>query len=289
MVGILDYAVVKGTQVRTVEDIASFCDAGTHQQMRKIGLSQIPTDNVRPISNMILEAYNMIHQKPDCVLIAHSLPFIGKTNERFLYDSKIPTFCLSGMPCAIMHKATEVACKLIQAHIYKTVLVIGADKAYSDSERVFFGTIMGDAVVAVLLGESNHGPLILANEISTTVIAPDGENSAEEDILRFRSSNASMMRQAIFRCLEKSGLSNIDYFVTHTSNRKFWDAFAIMLKFPREKFLDNNILNTGHMNSHDSFLHYFFFCEQGVICEGDIVMLINPGFGGTQGCTLIKT
>lgn len=288
MIGILDYALVKGDHVRTVEDIASFCNAETHHQMREIGLSQIPTDNARPLSDMISEAYSRIHQKPDCVLIAHSLPFICKTNEQLLHNIRIPVFRLSGMPCAIMHKATEIACKLIQANVYNTVLVIGADKAYSDTERVFFGTIMGDAVVAVLLGKSEHGSLILANEISTTVIAPDGENSLEEDILRFRSANASMMRQAIYRCMEKSGISNIDYFVTHTSNRKFWDALAIMMKYPRDRFLDNNILNTGHMNSHDSFLHYFYFRECGIIRDGEIVMLINPGFGGTQGCTLIK-
>lgn len=287
MIGILDYAIIRGRHVRTVEEIASFYDAETHKQMREIGLSQIPTDNLRPLSDMISEAYNMIHQKPDCVLIAHSLPFISKTNEHFLCDN-IPVFRLSGMPCAIMHKATEVACKLIQAGIYKTVLVIGADKAYSDTERVFFGTIMGDAVVAILLGESTHSSLILANEISTTVIAPDGENSSEEDILRFRKSNATLMRNAIFRCLEKGGIIGVDYFVTHTSNRKFWDVLATMIKYPREKFLDSNIRNTGHMNSHDSFLHYFYFFEQKVICKGDIVMLINPGFGGTQGCTLIK-
>lgn len=289
MVGVLEYTVIKGRHIRSVEEIASFCDKSTHEQMLEIGLSQVPTDNERQLLQMIEEACSHIHQRPDCIFVAHSLPFIRRNGEVLSCDKTIPVFYLSGLPCAIMHKAVEAACKLIDSHEYDTVLVIGADKAYSDTERVFFGTIMGDAVVAVLLGETVGKHTILSSEISTTVIAPDGENSSEVAVQQFRSVNAALMRAAIQRCMEKAGIAAVDYFVTHTSNRKFWDTMAVLMKFPRNKFCDDNIVHTGHMNSHDSFLHYFFFCEQGIIHKGEITMLINPGFGGTQGCTLIKT
>lgn len=289
MIGILEYSVVMGSQVRNVEEIASFYDTNRHKDMHKIGLSKVPTDNHRLLFDMIEDAYKNILQRPDCILIAHSLPFIRRTNGDFQHDERIPVFYLSGLPCAIMHKAVEIACKFIHANIYKKVLVIGADKAYSDAERVFFGTIMGDGVVAVLLGESAQEHLILSSEISTTIIASDGENSSEEDILHFRSMNALLMRGAIERCRKKAGITEIDHFVTHTSNRMFWDTMSILMRCSRKKFMDSNIQNTGHMNSHDSFLHYFYYYEQGKIKKGENVMLINPGFGGTQGCTLIKT
>ena len=289
MIGILEYNVLTGRQVRNIEEIASFYDVNRHKEMHKIGLLKVPTDNHRLLFDMIDVAYKNIRQRPDCILIAHSLPFIRKTDGDFHHDISIPVFYLSGLPCSIMHKAVEVACKLIHSKIYEKVLVIGADKAYSDTERVFFGTIMGDGVVAVLLGESAEEHHILSSEISTTIIASDGENSSEEEILRFRSMNASLMRGAIERCKKKAGIIEVDHFVTHTSNRTFWDTMAILMKCPREKFMDNNIHNTGHMNSHDSFLHYFYYYEQGTIKKGETVMLINPGFGGTQGCTLIKT
>lgn len=288
MIGVLDYSVVIGRRVRKIEEIVPFYDVNGLEKMHEIGLSKVPTDNQRPLFDMIDDAYSNIRQHPDCILIAHSLPFIRKTDGDFHHDKSIPVFYLSGLPCSIMHKAVEIACKLIRAQIFGKVLVIGADKAYSDAERVFFGTIMGDGVVAVLLGESAQRHQILSSEISTTIIAPDGENSSEEDILRFRSMNASMMRGAIERCKKKAGITEIDHFVTHTSNRTFWDTMAILIKCPREKIMDNNIKNTGHMNSHDSFLHYFYYYEQGKIKKGETVMLINPGFGGTQGCTLIR-
>ena len=289
MIGILEHAIVKANNVRSVAEIAVDCDEHTREKMYEIGLSYIPTDNHIMLSQMIDEACGYITQHPDCILIAHSLPFIGRNGASFQSIGSIPVFCLSGLPCAIMHKAVEVACKLIDAGDFEKILVIGADKAYSDQERIFFGAIMGDAVVAVLLGKTQGTNTILANEVSSTIIAPDGENSTPEEIQRFRSVNATMMRRAIQQCMKKANVSHVDHYVTHTSNRKFWDNMAVLMKLPRDSFMDNNIFNTGHMNSHDSFLHYFYFLEKGKIQKGETSMLINPGFGGSQGCTLILT
>ena len=290
MVGVSEYSIIIGRDHRTVEDIACFYDSDTHKQMREIGLSIIPTDNERMLSDMISEACSRIQQKPDIIFIAHSLPFIRRTgNDCILFNSKVPIYYLSGLPCVIMHRAIDIACKMIQSHFYDSILVIGADKAYSDRERVFFGTVMGDAVVALLLKSDTASHHILSSQISTTIIAPDGENSSDEDILKFRSMNANLMKNAIFDCMKKADLTDVDRFVTHTSNRKFWDTMSILMKCPRDKFLDDNIVQTGHMNSHDSFIHYFYYYEQKQICSGEISMLINPGFGGSQGCTLIKS
>ena len=151
MIGISNYAIIQGSHVRTVEQIASFCTKEAQERMRKIGLSRIPTDDKKFLSDMIASAYCQFREKPDCVLIAHSLPFIRKNGEEISLLNNTVTFYISGLPCAIMHKAVEAGCKLIEGSFYHSVMVIGADKAYSSQERVFFNTIMGDAVVAILL------------------------------------------------------------------------------------------------------------------------------------------
>lgn len=286
MIGFSDYAVVKGKDLRTVEQIASFCSEETRQKMHEIGLRQVQTDNKALLADMIAEAYHKTGRTPDCVFVAHSLPFIRR-NDGDIPGIDVPIFYLSGEPCAIMHKAVEMACMMIENNFYDSVMVIGTDKAYSDRERVFFDTIMGDAAAALLLEQGGVNK-ILASHVSTTIIAPDGENSSEEEIQKFRAVNVSLMRSAIHGCMEKAGVDKVDHFITHTSNRKFWDSLAALMKIPRELFLDCNICKTGHMNSHDSFIHYLDFCEQGVIAQGETVMLINPGFGGTQGCTIIR-
>ena len=288
MIGIEEYSFVLGRNIRTVEDIASSCDEQQQVKMRKIGLDKIPTDNDKHLSVMIKEAYSKLENTPDCIIIAHSLPFIRANNQIDEIDSKVPVYYVSGLPCAIMHRAVELAVKLIDANHYRKIVIIGADKAYCDEERTFFGTIMGDGVVAMLLSRDAKDNHILASYVSTTIIASKGENSEPDRVTEFRSKNSLMMRDAILKCMKLGDVDHVDYFITHTSNREFWDGISALLHYPRYKFLDDNIRNTGHLNSHDSFYHYFYWCEQKVVKPGQIVMLINPGFGGTQGCTLIQ-
>lgn len=289
MVVIKEFAWELGREVRSVEEIATGHSEEEVRHMRKIGLDRIPTDNQRMLQEMIRDVCGQITKKPDCILITHSLPFIRRDGQEMDTGWKdVPTFYLSGMPCAIMHKGVEIASLLVEKEVYHSVLVIGADKAYSDQERIFFGTIMGDGVVALLIAKGEGEHQILSGYVSSTILASSGENSSESDISAFRSVNLSLMRRAMENCLEKAGLEKTDYYVTHTSNREFWDALAILTKIPRETFLDANICNTGHLSSQDSFYHYFYWCGRNVILPGQTAMLINPGFGGTQGCTLIK-
>lgn len=289
MIGISEYGYVLGSSNRSVEQVAASRTAQEHVHMRSIGLSQIPTDNERMLSDMIAQVYRQIKKKPERILIAHSLPFIRADHGTAMpCGEEVPTYYLSGTPCAIMHKAVEAGCGMLHSGVCHSVLIIGADKAYCDEERLFFGTIMGDGVVAVLLEDDVQTDAILASNISTTVIASDGENSAPDAIARFRRSNAALVAQCIRNCIKKAGVDHVDHYVTHTSNRTFWDLVAPLCREPRGKFLDDNICNTGHMNSHDSFYHYLYWCEQGIIKPGETAMLVNPGFGGTQGCTLIR-
>lgn len=289
MAVIKEFAYELGREVRCVEEIASEYSNEEIQHMRQIGLDKIPTDNERMLQEMIQNACGQITQKPDCILIAHSLPFIRREGQDMeLCWSDVPVYYLSGMPCAMMHKAVEMASLFVEKALYHSVLVIGADKAYSDQERIFFGTIMGDGVAALLLEKGAGAHQVLSSYISTTIYASEGENSSDLEIAAFRSANASLMRRAMQKCLEKAPLKSVDYYVAHTSNREFWDSIAALAKIPRDKFLDFNIRNTGHMNSHDSFYHYIYCCENDIILPGQTAMLINPGFGGTQGCTLLR-
>lgn len=289
MVSIKEFACELGKKVRSVEEIAIDYSKEEIEHMHKIGLEKIPTDNECMLQEMIRNVCDKITQKPDCILIAHSLPFIRKDGQELaLCWRDVPVYYLSGMPCAIMHKAVEMAALFLTKKKYHSILVIGADKAYSDDERIFFGTIMGDGVIALLLEEGIGPHQILSSFVSSTILAFDGENSNEADIKAFRSKNALLMRRAMSECLNKAGLEKVDYYVTHTSNREFWDNMAVLARLPREIFLDSNIQNTGHLNSHDSFYHYFYWCDKGIILPGQTAMLINPGFGGTQGCTLLR-
>lgn len=252
-------------------------------------IKSAPVDNARMLSDMIIACGRKCKRKPDIIYIAHSLPFIKGFRGWELNDYfKVPILYLSGLPCAITHMAVKSAVAQIEKGRYDRILVFGADKAYSDCERNFFGTIMGDAVVGMMLerGEGLHE--VVACWLDTVLFASEGENSDQGSIQKYRETLPLLLRDAYRNCLNKGGLNAVDFIAPHTSGREIWDVFAGMVHIKRARILDDNIIRTGHFNSNDSFYHYFTHCEDETIGSGKTAMLINPGFGGTRGCTILR-
>ena len=283
MIGISEYSYELG--VRTSIDI--FEDK--RDDLANVGLCHVPIDNERLLSDMILTCCSRLKSRPDAIYIAHSAPFIRNGGDDSLSNAlNAPVFYLSGMPCAIMHEVVKAAVSQVSRGKYRRVWVVGADKAYSNRERCFFGTVMGDSTVALAIETDAGQHLILGSYVNTHVYAAYGENSKEEAISTYRAQTTLLLREAYQRCLRSAGVKSVDYIAPHTPNHRVWDAFAEATGIDRSAIFDQGLVDTGHMNSHDSYFHYLRACEQGHIRKGDRVMLINPGFGGTQGCTLIQ-
>lgn len=283
MTGIGEYSYELG--VRTSIDI--FKDK--RDDLVAAGLSHVPIDNGRLLSDMILKCCSQLKNQPDVVYIAHSIPIIRRGGDDSLSQAfNVPVFYLSGMPCAIMHETVKAAVNLVSQGKCRRIWVVGADKAYSDRERCFFGTVMGDSTVALAIEAASDQHLVLGSYVNTHVYAAYGENSKEEAISSYRTQTTLLLREAYKRCLYSAGVESVDYIAPHTPNHRVWDAFAEATGFDRSAIFDQGLADTGHMNSHDSYFHYLRACEQGLIKKGERVMLINPGFGGTQGCTLIQ-
>jgi 3-oxoacyl-[acyl-carrier-protein] synthase-3 len=147
---------------------------------------------------------------------------------------------------------------------------------------------MGDAVVGMMLEKCEGLHEVVACQLDTLLIAPEGENSEPQLIQKYRETLPLLLRDAYKRCLSKCGHKSVDYIAPHTPNRGMWDVFAKMANINRGSILDEDIVQTGHLNSNDSFYHYFTHCEKGIILPEQTAMLINPGFGGTRGCTILR-
>jgi 3-oxoacyl-[acyl-carrier-protein] synthase III len=232
------------------------------------------------------------------IVFAHSVPILAPMHTPFLETCVIdhpldlvPRVAIGGQPCAVLHFAVSVA----EAWLHnlpedKGVLLIGADKGYAATDRVFFGTAMGDAAVAGFLTRTSRQHFVLASVSDCEIVACYGEDSAPEQITRFRQLNPLYIRAAIEACIARGGirLQELAFIVPHTPYIMIWDAVAELMRFPRNRILTDYIGETGHFNSNDSFAHYIRACEEGRICEGDKVLLVNPGFGGTRGSTLLQ-
>lgn len=282
------YGYALGRYVRSVDSLVPPEAQSLTPSMEELGLRFVPTAGDEPLEALILRAFRAMNSSVDVLYVAHSTPIVRRSYSVELESRLgVPTFFLSGVPCAIMHSAIELACSELAMGTYKSVGIIGADRAYTDHERTFFGTAMGDSALAVTVTRGGTRHHIVASYNSTNVVAPHGENSGPDAIQRFRSTNVIAMRSAFRECLARSGFMELDYVIPHTANSSFWDVFAEATGIDRRRILDQAMPMTGHMNSHDSFYHYFKYCEDGVLMPGARVILANPGFGGSHGCTAI--
>lgn len=291
----------------SVEDLIAECgyDRALLERLHDGGLCRVPVAPDGPLSDLIasalgrlMEAIPDVAHRSGAVLVAHSVPIVAPADVPFLesvldsvgFDS-VPRILVSGQPCAILHMAVRLAAAWLEdLDRSDGVVIIGADRAYTALERIFFGSAMGDAAVAAFLIRDSPSHQVLSILNHTEVVAAHGELSQSEDIMRFRSSNPLLIRKIVNACLDAAGvnLDDIALLVPHTPYTLIWDTVAKLISFPRERILTDFIADTGHLNSNDSFIHYIRACAENRLKPGDLALLINPGFGGTRGCTLLR-
>lgn len=269
------------------------------------GLRRVPVSNDEPLSLLVNRAVSRLSTTiPDItrrtggVVFTHSVPLLAPSDIPFLklclegqgLDA-VPRIAVSGQPCSVLHMGVQITGYwLEQLPRDQGVILIGADKAYTAKDRVFFGSAMGDVAVAAFASRETKHNVVLASISHTDIIAYEGEKSPQQSIQRFRQLNPSYIRYAIETCLVKGNvrLEDIALIMPHTPYTMIWDVVAELLRFPRERILTDFIGETGHLNSNDSFAHYVRAANENRLKRGDLVILINPGFGGTRGCTLIR-
>jgi 3-oxoacyl-[acyl-carrier-protein] synthase-3 len=233
------------------------------------------------------------------VLLAHSSPLLCPGHVGLLAGlvagTGVPdaaSFAITGQPCAILHTAVRCGLDLLQDYPDResSILVVGVDRANHAAERLFFGSAMGDASVALLLGRRTERRRVVGSFQHTELHASEGEWSAPEQIQAFRERNPLLVRSAVEGCLAQAGhsLSDVQAIIPHTPYLSIWDVMAGLLRFPRERILTDYIGETGHLSSNDSFVHFCRAEQEGRVQPGDLVLLVNPGFGGSRGCTLIR-
>ncbi|MBK1710399.1 3-oxoacyl-[acyl-carrier-protein] synthase III C-terminal domain-containing protein [Marichromatium gracile] len=269
------------------------------------GLREVPVAIGKTTATLAAEAVaQLLADRPDLrvrvavVILAHSLPVPVPPDTDLLAPimlaigrESLPALAVTGQPCAILHGAVQMARTWLSGiHPGGGVLVIGADVPSQPDERLFFNSAMGDAAVAGLLTCDAVRHQIIASTSDTQVVAYSGALSFPDAVARFRKSNPAAIRSSIERCLNAAGIDigDVRLVVPHTPNRQLWSAVADIMRLPRERFYTDPIAQTGHMNSNDSFVHYLRAIEEARLASGDLALLVNPGFGGTRGCTIMR-
>lgn len=201
-----------------------------------------------------------------------------------------------GAACSGFVSGLALGAALIEARRADSVLVIGAEilSRYTDFDDRSTAGLFGDGAGAVVLAPSagaGIGPAVLGSDGSAApyIVAPRETGfirmDGHETFKRAVATLASNAAEAAFAAgLE---LEDVDLFVLHQANGRILSSVADALGVERTRVLDV-IAEVGNTSAASIPLALSAAREQGLVSEGDRILLGAVGAGFTWGATVVE-
>jgi 3-oxoacyl-[acyl-carrier-protein] synthase-3 len=159
-------------------------------------------------------------------------------------------------------------------------LILSGEKAFTREAQMFADTtIFGEGAAACLV--SAFGPrdrlLAYASSVRGEFDSATGENDA-----RLQREYRPALAEVMGRALDEAGLTldDIRVVLPHNVNLVTWQRMCVLLKFPRDRVVLDNIAVSGHVFCADLFANYQTACARGLLQPGDRYLAAAVGAGG---------
>jgi 3-oxoacyl-[acyl-carrier-protein] synthase-3 len=159
-------------------------------------------------------------------------------------------------------------------------LILTGEKAFTRDAQMFTDTtIFGEGAAACLVSASGARDRMLAyaSSVRGEFDSPTGENDA-----RLQREYRPCLAEVMHRALDEAGLTlgDIAVVLPHNVNLVTWQRMCVLLKFPRDRVVLDNIPASGHVFCADLFANYQTACERGLLEPGDRYLAAAVGAGG---------
>ena len=226
------------------------------------------------------------------VLYARTMPVTGPYPVNPLHEvcralglGHALAFTVTHQSCASGLLAIDMAGRLLAADASDgqdgpLALILSGEKAFTREAQVFADTtVFGEGASACLVSAFGTRDRMLA--YASNVRGDfDSDTGANDTRLQreYRPSLAEVMRQA----LDEAGLTldDIRVVLPHNVNLVTWQRMCVLLKFPRDRVVLDNIPTSGHVFCADVFANYQTACERGLLQPGDRYLAAAVGAGG---------
>ncbi len=229
------------------------------------------------------------------VLYARTMPVVGPYPVNPLHEvcralglGHALAFTVTHQSCASGLLAIDMAGRLLAADTADwpdgqagpLALVLAGEKAFTREAQMFADTtIFGEGSAACLVSAFGARDRVLAyaSNVRGEFDSDTGANDARLQ-REYRPSLAEVMRQA----LDEAGLTldDIRVVLPHNVNLVTWQRMCLLLKFPRDRVVLDNIPASGHVFCADVFANYKTACERGLLQPGDRYLAAAVGAGG---------
>jgi len=229
------------------------------------------------------------------VLHARTMPVIGPYPVNPLHEvcqaiglGHAVAFTVTHQSCASGLLAIDMAGRLLATDMADgqdgqpppLALVLSGEKAFTREAELFADTtIFGEGAAACLVSPFGARDRLLAyaSNVRGDFDSATGANDARLQ-REYRPSLAEVMRRA----LDEAGLTfdDIRVVLPHNVNLVTWQRMCVLLKFPLDRVVLDNIPASGHVFCVDMFANYQTACDRGLLRPGDRYLAAAVGAGG---------
>lgn len=268
------------------------------------GLREVGRDPDASLSDLLLKAAAGLgalrgqEHRVRYVLYARTMPVIGPYPVNPLHEvcralglGHALAFTVTHQSCASGLLAIDVAGRLLAGDVAceqggqgsrdgPLALILSGEKAFTREAQVFADTtIFGEGASACLVSAfgARDRMLAYASSVRGDFDSDTGANDARLQ-REYRPSLAEVMRRAV----DEAGLTlgDIRVVLPHNVNLVTWQRMCLLLPFPRERVVLDNIPTSGHVFCADVFANYRTACERGLLQPGDRYLAAAVGAGG---------
>jgi len=308
-VGIIGIGTYVPEQIVTNADLESKIDTNdewirtrTGIEERRIANEDIDTSHMAIIAaERALENAGLQATEIDLILVAtatadHPFPSVACMVQEALGARNIPAMDVSAA-CSGFIYAIATAKPFIETNTYQNVLVIGSEKFTKTldwSDRTTC-VLFGDGAGAVVLSEVSSDKGILSVDLGA-----DGSGAdhlyidAETGKIKMNGREVykfavRQMPESSLHAVDKAGLKkeDVDFLIPHQANIRIIDAARERLGLEREK-VSTTVTKHGNTSAASIPLALFSEIENGLIQDGDVIVLVGFGGGLTWGSICLK-
>ena len=275
------------------------------------GLREVGRDPDMSLSDLLmkaaagLDALRGQEHRVRYVLYARAMPVVAPYPVNPLHEvcralglEHALAFTVTQQSCASSLMAIDMAGRLLAADIAADIaaapnppdrtgdpagplaLVLAGEKAFTHDAKVFTDTtVFGEGASACLVSASGARDRLLAYASN---VRGDFDNATGENDARLQREYRPLLAEVMLRALDEAGLTldDIRVILPHNVNMVTWQRMCLLLKFPRDRVLLDNIPTSGHVFCADLFVNYQTACERGLLQPGDRYLAAAVGAGG---------
>ena len=309
-------------QVLTNDDLARLVDTSNEWIVERTGIrtrhvagpDQAASDLAVPAAEAALAEAGIDASDLDLIICATTTPDMIFPATACLVQDRIGATRAGAYDllaaCSSFVYGVIGAAQLIEAGVFKHVLVVGAEvlsKLVDWTDRATC-VLIGDGAGAVVLGPSQDGGAILSSVVGADGSAGDllklpaggSRIPMSAEVIRQNLHRARMDGQAVFKLavrvvpaavrqvVEKAGLvlDDISWIVPHQANQRILEAIARGMDLPFERFICT-IDRYGNTSSASIPISIWEARRDGRIKDGDHLVLVAFGGGFTwAACAL---